>query len=59
MASPRACREGNREVEVVEGKARDESEEMALDEGGCRASIVRGGCAQLSDRTLGIKELEL
>lgn len=50
MARPRTCRVDNREVgTVATGSAREEREEMALDEGGCRASIVICGCAQLSD----------
>jgi len=35
---------------AVEGNTtRDEREETALGEGACRESIVRSGCAQLSD----------
>ena len=56
MASPRLCcagetEVGNREAAcAVEGNTtRAEREETALGDGACRESIVRGGCAQLSD----------
>lgn len=54
MARPRTCRAGNlEEGTVAAGRAREEREEMAFDEGGCRASIVICGCAQLSDIVYG------
>ena len=55
MASPRLCgdgatEEGNREAAcAVDGMTRVDREETALGDGACRESILRGGCAQLSE----------
>jgi hypothetical protein len=55
VASPRLCcaeetEEGNREAAcAVEGSTLVESDETALGDGACRESIVRCGCAQLSE----------
>jgi hypothetical protein len=55
VASPRVCcagptELGNREVApAVDGRTRVEREETALGDGACRESIVRGGCARMSE----------
>jgi hypothetical protein len=64
VASPRVCSdretEGSREAgHAVEGRARDDKEEMALGEGACRESIVMCSCAQLSERPCGIDGIEV
>jgi len=57
VASPRLCGAGETEVgnrdaaHAVEGSTRMEREETALGEGACRESILRGGCAQLSENS--------
>jgi hypothetical protein len=65
VASPRLCcdgetEEGNREAAcAVEGSTRAERVETALGDGACRESILRGGCAQLSETGEGVAGLKL
>jgi len=65
VASPRLCcdgetEEGNREAAcAVEGSTRAERVETALGDGACRESILRGGCAQLSENGEGVAGLKL
>jgi hypothetical protein len=55
VARPRLCcdeetERGNRDAaHAVEGSTRVEREEAVLQDGACRESIVRSGCAQLSE----------
>jgi hypothetical protein len=65
VASARVCcvgetEEGNREAAwAVERRTREEREETALGDGACRESILRCGCAQLSETGEEAVELKL